>query len=335
VKKVIFVVLALLVVLIGAALAIPTLVLDSRYRGFSAPVDVEVTKGESTRAIAAQLASAGVIRTPYHLMIARALHSTAKLQAGIYRFEKPASPSEVFDRIVHGDVIHYEVTIPEGSNIFDVAAIAGRIPFLNSAKMLAILKDPAPIRDLDPKAPTLEGYLFPSTYRLTRHTNEEQLARMMMTEFRVIWKQQATPEANVHDVVTLASMVEKESAVKDERPVVAGLYANRLLQGMKLDCDPTTIYASMLDGRYRGKIYRSDLDSDNPYNTYKHVGMPPGPIANPGAGAIAAALKPDLSTKYVYFVAKPDGSGRHNFAVDIATHNRNVAEYRRGIAQSK
>ena len=331
-KKVLLALAALIVVL---AVAIPKIVTDVRFRGFQTPVDVEVVKGESTRAIATQLASAGVIQSPYYLMIARALHPNAKLQAGSYRFEKPVSPSEVLERLMRGDVIHYEVTIPEGSTIFDIATITGKIPFLNSAKMLAVLKDPAPIHDLDPKAPTLEGYLFPSTYRLARHTTEDQLARMMMTEFRKVWKQAAPAGANVHDVVTLASMVEKESAAKDERPIVAAVYANRLLQNMRLDCDPTTIYASLLDGRYRGKIYRSDLDSDNPYNTYKHVGMPPGPIANPGAASIAAALKPALDSKFLYFVAKPDGSGRHNFAVDLAGHNRNVAEYRRGIAQGK
>lgn len=331
-KKALFVIVVLAAAL---AIGIPKLILDARFRAFKAPVDVEVAKGESTRAIASQLATAGVIQSSYYLMIARALHPNAKLQVGSYRFEKPASPSEVFERLMRGDVIHYEVTIPEGSNIFDIAAIAGKIPFLNSGKMLAILKDPTPIRDLDPKAPTMEGYLFPSTYRLTRHTTEDQLARMMTAEFRKVWKQAAPAGTNAHDAITLASMVEKESAARDERPIVAAVYANRLQQNMRLDCDPTTIYASLLEGRYRGKIYRSDLDSENPYNTYRHIGMPPGPIANPGAGSIAAALKPDSSSKFIYFVAKPDGSGRHNFAVDLAGHNRNVAEYRRGIAQGK
>lgn len=332
-KKLMLAFLALLVVI---AVAVPKIALDVKFRGFQAPLDLEIAKGEGTRAIATQLARAGVIQSPYYLLIARALHPNAKLQAGSYRFEKPATPREIFDRLMRGDVVHYEVTIPEGSNIFDIAAITGKmIPFLNSAKMLTIFKNPAPIRDLDPKAPTMEGYLFPSTYRLTRHTTEDQLAHMMTAEFRKVWKQAAPAGANVHDVVTLASMVEKESAAKDERPVVAAVYANRLLQNMRLDCDPTTIYAAMLDGRYRGKIYRSDLDSDNPYNTYKHMGMPPGPIANPGAGSIAAALKPAMDSKFLFFVAKPDGSGRHNFAIDLAGHNRNVVEYRRGVAQGK
>ena len=327
--------LAFLVVVVVLAVAIPKYLIDARFKGFAAPVNVEVAKGESTRAIATQLAGAGVIQTRYHLLIARAMHPSAKLQAGSYRFEKASTPAEVFERLMRGDVVHYEVTIPEGSNIFDVANLAGKLPFLNAAKMLAVLKDPTPLRDLDPKAPTMEGFLFPSTYRLSKHTTEDQLARLMLAEFRRVWKQTAPDGASVHDIVTLASMVEKESAVKDERPVVAAVYANRLQQNMKLDCDPTTIYAALLDGRYRGKIHRSDLDSNNPYNTYKHVGMPPGPIANPGAGAIEAALKPALENKYIYFVAKPDGSGRHNFAVDLAGHNRNVAEYRRGIAQGK
>ncbi len=333
IKKLILAFVALLAVI---AVGVPKIVLDAKFKRFSTPVDVEVAKGEGTRTIAAQLAKAGVIQSPYYLMIARALHPNAKLQAGSYRFEKSSTPNEVFDRLMHGDVIHYEVTIPEGSNIFDIAAITGKaIPFLNSEKMLRILKHPAPIRDLDPNAPTMEGYLFPSTYRLTRHTTEDQFAKMMTAEFRKVWKQSAPAGANIHDVVTLASMVEKESAAKDERPVVAGVYANRLLQNMRLDCDPTTIYAAMLDGRYRGKIYRSDLDSANPYNTYKHLGMPPGPIANPGAGSLAAALKPSMDGKFLFFVAKPDGSGRHNFSTDLAGHNRNVAEYRRGIAQGK
>ncbi|HEY3738734.1 MAG TPA: endolytic transglycosylase MltG [Bryobacteraceae bacterium] len=322
-------------IIVIAALAVPKLVLDRRYKGFSEPVDVEIAKGEGARGIADQLAKAGVVQSSYFLLGARLMRPNAKLQAGSYRFEKAASPLEVFDRIAKGDVVHYEVTIPEGSNIFDIASIAGRIPFLKSEKVLAILKDPAPIRDLDPAAPSLEGYLFPSTYRLTRRTTEEQLVHMMLAEFRKVWKQTAPVKANVHDVVTLASMVEKESAARDERPIVAAVYANRLIKGMRLECDPTTIYAAMLEGRYRGKIHRSDLDSDNPYNTYRHVGMPPGPIANPGEASIAAALKPAMDSKYLFFVAKPDGSGRHNFAVTLTEHNHNVAEYRRGIAQSK
>lgn len=305
------------------------------YRGFSEPVEVEIAKGQGTRAIAVQLAKAGVVRSEYLLLAARILHSGSKLQAGEYRFEKAATPAEVLDRLLRGDIVHYEVTIPEGSNIFEVAAIASRsIRFLNQAKLLALLKDPAPIRDLDAGAPTLEGYLFPSTYRLSRHTTEEQLVRMMLTEFRKEWKQIATPGANVHDAVTLASMVEKESGAADERPIVAGVYANRLKKNIKMECDPTTIYASMLEGRYRGKIYRSDLQSENPYNTYRHTGLPPGPIANPGATSLKAALAP-ADTPYLFFVAKPDGSGRHNFAVDLAGHNRNVAEYRRGASQGQ
>jgi UPF0755 protein len=328
-------ILLVLLVVAGAGVAIPFYVLPARYKGFSEPVIVEVAHGKSVSAIASDLARVGVIRSPYLLLLARAFHRNAILQAGEYEFAKPASPNEVLDRLVRGEVVHYEVTIPEGSNIFDIAAAVGRIPFLKSDKMLEAMRNPALIRDLDPVAPTLEGYLFPSTYRLARYTTEEQLCHMMVSEFRKVWKQQQAEQgASVHDVVTLASLVEKESAAKDERPVVAAVYRNRLEKGMRLECDPTTIYAAMLMGRYRGKIHRSDLDSENPFNTYRHAGLPPGPIANPGAASIAAALNP-AESKYLFFVARPDGSGRHNFAVDLATHNRNVAEYRRGIAQTK
>ena len=322
----------LLVLFVAAlAVAIPWFILPSPYKGFGDPVLVELPHGMGTPAIANELTKAGVIRSPYLLLLARLFHPGTKLQAGEYEFSKAASPNEVFERLGRGDVVHYEVTIPEGSNMFDIAAAVGKIPFLKSAKMLALVRDPTPIRDIDPKAPTLEGYLFPSTYRLARTTTEEQLRNMMLAEFRKVWKQQGG--TNAHYTITLASLVEKESATKEERPVVAAVYVNRLEKGMRMEADPTTIYASMLEGRYRGKIHRSDLDSENPYNTYQHMGLPPGPIANPGAGSIAAALHPRVDSKYIYFVAKGDGSGHHNFASDLKTHNRNVAEYRRGIAQ--
>jgi UPF0755 protein len=241
----------------------------------------------------------------------------------------------VYARIARGDVFFYELSVPEGSNIFDIAASIDRFDFIKGADFLRAARDPSLIRDLAPEAPSLEGYLFPSTYRLTRRTTVQQLCQMMTDQFRKNWRelQKADHPAAVNDAVTLASLVEKETAVPDERPQVAAVFRNRLRLGMALDCDPTTIYASMLEQRYRGTIYRSDLNSANLYNTYKHAGLPPGPIANPGVASLKAALEP-AETDYLYFVAKADGSGGHQFSKSIEEHNRAVEQYRHNVKKS-
>ena len=194
---------------------------------------------------------------------------------------------------------------------------------MNAARHAAL------IRDLDPQAPSLEGYLFPDTYKLKRHTTPEDLCLTMTARFREVWRGLGIA-GNPHEIVTLASLVEKEGKLSEERPMIAAVFRNRLNLGMKLDCDPTTIYAAELDGRYRGVIHRSDLDSRNPYNTYQHAGLPPGPIANPGLGSLHAALHP-ADTEALYFVLHPDGSGSHQFSKDLAAHQKAVETYRRGV----
>jgi UPF0755 protein len=300
------------------------------YQGFADSAFVEIDKGTGTRIIASELADAGALRFSWQLLAVRLLRPSAKLQAGEYRFSQPDSAWHVFDRIARGDVFYYELTIPEGSNVFDIAAEVDRLGFLSGSDFLNAAHNPALIRDLAPAASTLEGYLFPSSYHITRHAGIQQLCRMMTGEFRRQWRLLDPPaDIEVSRVVTLASMVEKETAVAGERPEVASVYYNRLNLGMALDCDPTTIYASLLEGRYRGVIHRSDLASANAYNTYTHTGLPPGPIANPGVAALNAALHP-ANTNFLYFVAKPDGSGSHQFSADLAAHNRAVEQYRRG-----
>ncbi|HYL73255.1 MAG TPA: endolytic transglycosylase MltG [Bryobacteraceae bacterium] len=314
------------VLVLAAAGAGAYWLLNQPYQGFTQPVILEFPKGTSTGAMGAQLAQAGVLQYSWEFLLVRALRPNARLQAGEYQFQHPASALTVFDRIVRGDVFYYEVTVPEGSNIFDISAAVDRLGFLHGADFLRAARDPALILDLDPKAHTLEGYLFPSTYRVTRSATVEQLCHMMTALFRKQWRDlQST--ADVHDTVTLASMVEKETAVPGERPTVASVYRNRLRIGMTLDCDPTTIYAAILEDRYRGVIYRSDLDSTNEYNTYKHAGLPPGPIASPGLASLKAALAP-AETDFLFFVAKPDGSGGHQFSTSMAEHNRAVQQYR-------
>jgi UPF0755 protein len=307
--------------------------LGSPYQGFEKETFVDVPRGTSTGAIAGLLADAGVVRSRWDFLAARVAARGRKLQAGEYRFDHAATPMEVYARVARGDIFYIQLVATEGQNMFDIAASAEKLGLFPAAEFLAAARNPRPIRDLDPKAPTLEGYLFPNTYRVGRHTTPEQLCGMMTARFREVWRGLRT-DADVHEVVTLASMVEKEAKLEDERPLIAAVYANRLRIGMKLDCDPTTIYAALMEGAYRGAIYQSDLARDNPYNTYKRAGLPPGPIANPGLASLTAAIAPAAS-KDLYFVARPDGSGAHQFSADLAAHEKAATEYRRGKRRKK
>jgi UPF0755 protein len=319
--------LAVLVAVVGGAWAFRRL--NQPYKGFSNPVFVEFAHGTSTRSIAKVLADKGVIKDRWLFLAARGLRRGANLQAGEYKFDKPASPLEILGRLARGDIYYMELLVPEGFNMYDIAEAVGKLGTMQPEAFLAAAQNPAMIRDLDPEAPSLEGYLFPNKYRVYRHTTAEQICRMMTSEFRQRWKALGTP-ANVHDTVTLAAMVEREARLPEERPVVASVFQNRLRIGMKLDCDPTTVYAALLESRYRGIIHRSDLANRSPWNTYRHPGLPPGPIANPGLGAIEAVLAP-AATPFLYFVAKADGSGGHNFSESLVQHYAAVAKYQRAV----
>lgn len=320
----------LIAVLILAAIA-AYMSVYAPYRGFREPVILEFPKGTGAATMAEELAQNGVIRYSWQFLMARAVHPGKRLQAGEYRFDRADTVANILNRIGRGDVFYYELVVPEGSNMFDIAGLVGRFDFLNAGEFLRAARNPRLIHDLAPQAPSLEGYLFPATYRLTRSTTVAQVCEMMTGQFRRQWRELAgssqTRQAN--EIVALASMVEKETGRPEERRVVASVYENRLRKGMPLDCDPTTIYAALLEARYRGAIYRSDLDSDNAYNTYRHAGLPPGPIANPGRASLEAALAP-AETDYLYFVAKPDGSGSHQFSETVEQHNLAVQRYRRG-----
>lgn len=298
------------------------------FAGFRGETFVDIPRGSGTRAIARLLKRAGVVRFESQFLAARLLRPRATLQAGEYRFNRAAPAWEVFTRIAKGDVFYYELAVPEGRNMFDIAQSIEDLGLMKATEFLRAARNPAPIRDLAPEAATLEGYLFPSTYHLTRLMPAEQICRQMTGQFRRVWKELGTP-AGAHRLVTLASLVEKETAAAGERPVIASVYRNRLAIGMKLDCDPTIIYAALLENRYRGAIFQSDLASASRYNTYQHAGLPPGPIANPGKSALEAALAP-AETKFLYFVARPDHTGTHQFSAGLDQHQRAVAQYRRG-----
>jgi len=304
-------------------------VLDAPFAAFSQETFVDVPKGASTAEISAALDHAGVIRYTWTFKLARFIYRDRKLQAGEYRFDKPASVIDVYDRIARGDVYYLELVVPEGKNIFDIGALAERLSLFPAASFVAAARDPTLVHDLDPRAPSLEGYLFPSTYRLGRHTTPERLCQMMTARFREVWLK--LNAGDPHRVVTLASLVEKEGKLPEERPKIAQVFEKRLQLGMKLDCDPTTIYAALLDNRYRGVIHKSDLESANPYNTYHHAGLPPGPIANPGLASMQAVLHPS-DTAYLYFVKRPDDSGGHAFSENMDAHAVAAAKYRHAAA---
>jgi len=317
----------LLIALILALAGFAAATLATPYQGFKNETYVDIPHGAGTAGIARELAAEGVIRYEWEFWLARLLKHSAKLQAGEYRFAKPDSALDVFARIARGDIYFFAFTMPEGSNIFDIGSSLESQGVMSSEDFLKAAEDPASIRDLAPKARSLEGYLFPSTYRLSHNITGAQLAKMMTDEFRKEWaKVSAGKDADVRSTVTLASLVEKETAAPDERPLVASVFRNRLAQGMRLQCDPTTIYAALLENRYRGTIHKSDLASANPYNTYENTGLPPGPIANPGAQSLAAAIDP-AETPFLYFGAKPEGGG-HQFSATMAQHQKAVIAYR-------
>jgi UPF0755 protein len=289
---------------------------------------VLVRPGIGARGIAAELRNVGVIHSSSAFLL---LHATRlrNLKAGEYLFEHPANGLEVYRRIAHGDIYFHTVTIPEGYNMFDVAGLVAdaglgsREDFLRAAEHEATL-----VHDLDPQARTLEGYLFPDTYRFSRTQNMHEIVATMVKRFRQEAHAIGLTE-DVHRIVTMASIVEKETAAPEERATVAGVYYNRLKRGMALDADPSVIYASLLAGRYDGAIHRSDLQARSSYNTYKVPGLPPGPIANPGRASLEAAMHP-VATDFFYFVS--DNNGHHRFARSLEEHNRNVVAYRHAAA---
>jgi len=281
--------------------------------------------GYSTRRIAAELKKAGVIRSELGFRLWHSTHPKPSLKAGEYFFEREASLPQVYDRIARGDIYFHTVTIPEGYTMFDIAkaiedaGLGSAEDFVHIAETRTQL-----IADLAPEAKSIEGYLFPNTYEFTRTQTLEEMAAAMVHEFRQIG-QQVGLNSDVHRTVTMASIVEKETAAPEERPRVASVYYNRLALRMALDADPSVIYAELLAGTYKGSLHHADLAVNSPYNTYRFPGLPPGPIGNPGRSALAAAMHPE-STKFLYFVA--DGNGHHRFARSLQEHNRNVTAYR-------
>lgn len=302
------------------------------YRGWSGEaVELVVEPGWSGRRIFAELAAAGVIRHP---LLARAVHrfelGSPALHAGEYRFDRAATVAEVLSRLTTGDVVTYPVTIIEGLTLDETAAAILAAGFGNEADLRQAVHDPALVRDLDPEARDLEGYLYPETYRFARGTSSREVIATMVGTFRSRWRDEVVPllaaGTRPRQLVILASIVEKESSLDAERPLVAAVYRNRLDRGIGLYADPTIIYALKRLGRWDGNLRKTDLAMDSPYNTYRVAGLPPGPICSPAVAALRAAARP-ADVPYLYFVSRNDGS--HVFATTLAEHNRNVEQWQR------
>ena len=324
------VVFLLLVTLLAVSLGTRELVLPA---GPSAETFVEVVPGMGSRGIAALLAEHRIIRSRYAFDLWHVLRG-GTLKAGEYRFEQPATLAAVYNRLVRGDVYTRTVTIPEGFNLFDIAQAVQDAQLGSKESFLAAAKqDVALIADLDPGAKNLEGYLFPDTYRFQRHQPPGQLLAAMVRRFRQS-SASIGLEGDDHRIVTLASLVEKETPVAEDRPLVASVFENRLAKDMPLMTDPTVIYAALLEKQYRGAIYQSDLKRDSAYNTYRHAGLPPGPICSPGIASLRAAMHP-TDSKFLYFVADAGGSGHSRFATTLEEHERNVSAYRQGLKDAQ
>ena len=306
--------------------------LSTSYRGFAGDdVFVELPSGASVSAIADRLAGAGVVPDAWTFRLAaRVSGQERRLQAGEYRFTDAATPYDVVDRLVRGDVYVMPVTFREGLTIAEMAAVFEATGLGAAAEFEAAAARAELVRDIDPVADDLEGYLFPSTYTVARQTTADALVELMVAEFmRVYATVRSEADArglDARELVTLASVVERETGVDGERPLVAAVFHNRLRIGMPLQTDPTVIYAMMRSGRWNGNITRRDLQMEHPYNTYRNRGLPPGPIAAPGRAAMEAVVRP-ADVPYLYFVSRNDGS--HVFSSTLAEHNRAVNQYQR------
>jgi len=311
---------------------------------------VMLRPGFSTRRIAAELKANGIIHSEDAFILWYYLHHRRSLKAGEYLFDKPRNIIDIHNRLARGDVYFHTVIVPEGFTMFDIARAIEAAGLGSGADFLKVAQsDTALIADIAPSAQSLEGYLFPYTYQFSRMMTMQDMAAAMVRQFRQVAFQigliqtagamvaassspsdshQIVLDTSVESTVVMASIVEKETAVAEERPLVASVYYNRLQKRIALDADPSIIYAELLAGSYTGALHHDDMQFNSPYNTYKFVGLPPGPIANPGKSALEAAMHPAQSD-YYYFVA--DAQGHHRFARTIEKHNKNVAAYRRAM----
>lgn len=329
-KRALLLFVALVVVVAAGAGAWVLQRLWTPYAAFSGEQFIEIPSGESTVGIGRRLVAAGVVRDELTFRLAvRRFAKGRSLKAGEYRFTEAATPEVVITRLARGDVYLEPLTFPEGLTLAEMGQVFAQTGRGTAEEFVKAAQSPALIASLDPEADSLEGYLFPDTYHLPRNIDAASLVTRMARRFLTVFDAdlQARAKATgltVRQIMSLAALVEKETARADERPLVAAVYRNRLRIGMPMQADPTVIYALKRAGRWNGNIRKADLQFDSPWNTYRYPGLPPGPIAAPGKASIEAAISP-ADVDYLYFVSRNDGS--HVFAKTLAEHNRNVHEW--------
>lgn len=302
------------------------------YRGYEGERTVTIEPGTNASNILRQLEGEGILRDARlaRLYLVHYLKDPP-LKAGEYRFDEALHTPSVLGRLIRGEVVTYPLTLIEGLTLWQVVDTIAEAGFGDRDVLMAEVRSGERVLDLDPEAENLEGYLYPDTYHFARGTSEREIIDTLVRTFRQRYRQQVEHllgdwEGTVRDLVTLASIVEREAQVDEERPQIASVYTNRMRIGMPLQADPTVIYALELAGTYDGNIRRPDLRYDSPYNTYVYPGLPPGPICSPAVKSLVATARP-AETPYFYFVSRNDGT--HVFSRTLAEHNRNVEEWQR------
>jgi UPF0755 protein len=296
-------------------------------------VVVDIPPGTSTAEIFRRLEAVGVVEDAKLAEVYYRLHRRrTPLQAGEYRFRRPMPVDEIINRMGRGDVVRHAIVVPEGLTAEETFAIFWKQGIGGPDGFRAAMAETELVPGLTPGVTDLEGFLFPDTYIVTRSTSAKQIVDRMVANFREhftpdLQRRAARLGLSARQAVTFASIVQKETSIRDEAPLIAGVYWNRLKRGMRLQADPTVIYAMKRDGRWTGTLFRSDYDYESPYNTYRIDGLPPGPICNPGMDALRAGVTP-RPTSFLYFVADPL-TGRHNFSATYDDHLLAIAMARR------
>jgi UPF0755 protein len=297
------------------------------------PVMFTVRSGEAFSTIRDRLADVGLIDYPRAVGLYALLRGyDRRVKTGTYRFTPGERPKDIVSALVRGDVYKVSVTIPEGFMYGQIADVLDSLTDVEADRFVELATDEGLMADLEIGAPSLEGYLFPDTYVIPWGTRGEEVARAMVARLNEVFDEAMLARARTlrmtrHEVLTLASVIEAETRLSEERPLVSAVYHNRLRGGMRLEADPTVAYAM---GGYKGRLFYRDLEIDSPYNTYKHEGLPPGPICSPGKASIVAALYPDTTSRALYFVA--EGDGGHIFSETLKDHLAAVRKVRRARA---